>query len=67
MTIDEISTEIKTQAFGLLSEDEINGVIVTMLWAHGGIDPEDISGVVVTFKDATVDIGFVVREQPKLF
>lgn len=67
MKLAEIQREIREQAFGLLNEDEIQDACLLALYAHGGIDPDDVSSVRVVFENLNVDVQFVVREQTRLF
>jgi hypothetical protein len=67
MRLEEIQREIREQTFGLLNPDEIENVCFMALYAHWGIDPEDVTEVLVTFENLNVDVKFIVREHPKLF
>lgn len=66
MTINEITAEIREQTLGLLPEGEIEYATMLALEAHGGIDPEDVERVVVTFPRGGIDIGLVVRDPNQL-
>lgn len=45
MTIDQIRDEVEVQGLGLLERDEADRALL----AHGGITPEDVKAVTVTF------------------
>lgn len=60
MTIDEISREIRRQTVGLLNDGEITYATELALQAHGGISPEDVQRVTVTYDSGNLDIAFAV-------
>jgi len=61
MTFEEIGDEIRTQTLGLLDEFDVQQAINNCLLVNGGITPEDVERVAVTFQPAGIDIGLVLK------
>lgn len=57
MTIEDIEDAIIFQSYGILTAEDARNALL----AHGGISPQDVKGVTVTFTDnAGMDIAFEV-------
>ena len=62
MTIEEITSQVQAQSFGLLTEADA----VMALIGNGGVSPEDIDEVRVSQQGLGLNIAFVVKDPGSL-